>query len=542
MKFGFENFQKKHTEPNLENWSENSALEEVLELAEGRSINKGKNFKKLLRKTLVRTLYGLVTYSVFSVGVEAGKRVFAEKEYDKAKNLLEEYKAKNNPTNYDKQYEEALKLFGQERISFLQKPSEFQDHVNKIESKIDFLEKGHGQQHSIGETIQVGLLIPIVAPDYFFNNGYKEYFIESQDNTNIIKNVDRSEEYLEKRYGFRDYVSGTQIKEENKLVFENKDKRNDTLSIETLQKIIDETYPKGWFSEEVANIKLTNNTDNNDIDASYYDGKKGGREAAHFSYFLNEMVLRNYALKDIHFAFEVISHESGHANDWVSCEGLTPQERADLVIKTSDRITDSDRFMSSYVEGLKNSDLQEDLYNKTTEYWGEICGEYLKNGKKNLSPKDVGLVEFVIKKKDPSFDIEKALERRGEIIRTEIQKESLDDKYGLARKLYNNLVSEETVQNELDREYWEFYNINQKEVDVFEKENHTNIRDITAEEIVTRKLSQNLSKLILLRQKCLDHGNIPTNLRHQLKEIVGGENEDLLYFFNSNNDDFIYNY
>lgn len=109
-----------------------------------------------------------------------------------------------------------------------------------------------------------------------------------------------------------------------------------------------------------------------------------------------------------------LAHEGSHAGDWKRSGRLTKTERASLKVAVYDRVQSEDRYISAYVESISNEDKEEELNIKAEEYWAEIGGAYF-DGELNLPEADYKLVDEFVKKMDPNFDRDKALQARLEI-------------------------------------------------------------------------------------------------------------------------------
>ncbi len=488
---GTENFSP----PNLQENKE-TELSTILLEVKNESIQAPPGYKRLVKNVLKKALFTTLSAAVLSIGVEVAKRQVAEREYEKAKNLLKEYAIENNTASYQEKYTRVAEMLGESNISFLQTPGEFENNIERNQGITNNdIETTHFSQHNLKEAAMFGIFIPIKAPGYLFVNIYAEEYKNTQKEIENLKDTRRSNEYeeLNSILDISDDVDSTSINEENKLVFENyrfEGPRYDTLTIPQLQKIIEQTYPKGWFSTEVEKMILTNDTTGSAMNSAY---NITGSEAAHFNSASKEILLRNYELQDPNFAFEAISHESGHANDWETVEGLTPIERLDLLFEVSNRVYAPNRFQSAYVDLIKNDDKQIELYTKTKEYWAEICGEYLAFGKKNLAPKDVELVEFLIKKKDPTFNIDSAIEKRIEVMQSEVYKKpKLAPEQ--AQEL-SELVNMEAVDKQYDSLFWAIILSGQDELDsVAQKHGYRNILDLLNSADDT---SKNMDDLVL---------------------------------------------
>lgn len=111
-----------------------------------------------------------------------------------------------------------------------------------------------------------------------------------------------------------------------------------------------------------------------------------------------------------------LAHEVSHAGDWLRSSTLSEFERIALEKAVYDRVRSKDRYVSAYVEAIANEDKEVELQKKATEYWAEIGKAYF-DGEANLPDADFKLVDEHIKKIDPNFDRDKALQKRLAITR-----------------------------------------------------------------------------------------------------------------------------
>ncbi|MFZ2975504.1 MAG: hypothetical protein WA055_02635 [Candidatus Moraniibacteriota bacterium] len=190
---------------------------------------------------------------------------------------------------------------------------------------------------------------------------------------------------------------------------------------ETINKIMRETFPKGWTFGSIKKIDWKNKIDADESFKEY--GMKGSSAAGTAS--------RNGELSIITLGssfLSVLSHEIGHYNDWKS-KNLNMVESSELVLKIGERIKSEGRYKSSYVESINNPDKQKENYYKATEYWAEICEQFFTDPTQ-LPDEDFAIIYNVISKTDPDFSISKANELRNEIM--------IDALADQAEKIYGN--------------------------------------------------------------------------------------------------------
>lgn len=513
MKFGFDNFKNKsenNTQPEeLQNWSENFELEKVLNHVKSESIDAGVGYKKILKNISKKILYGTLIYAVTAIGIESIKRKLAIDEYEKLKNTLEEYKL-DSVIDYGDKYLQVVEIFGVDNVSPLQDISEYEkSYDNTFKSPKKTIENSIKESYNIEDIAFIGLVAPILAPEYFFSNFPKNQAQKYAENVKNSLSVssNRSNNYmvLQNFYDNNYHFNKTNINEEDKLVIKN-DKREDTVTVEILNKIINETYPKDWFNREVRQIKLTNSKDGATHAQSQYTNGNKFEEAARMSRYINEMVLRNYSLKTPWFLFHTLSHEASHANDWEANEDLTSVERVDLLLKINNRIKSPNRFISSYVEGINNDNKETEGYLKCVEYFAEICGEYFTFGKKNLNMEDVGIIEFVVNKKDLNFNIDVAINKRLAIINTEIYR----------KKNYNPEIANNKI-----KEYYELSNVIYSQHDkikiIYDEDIKNGIQNPElSDKAIVKKVNDNhkiMERLIVL-EKYFKENNINFNINN----------------------------
>lgn len=196
----------------------------------------------------------------------------------------------------------------------------------------------------------------------------------------------------------------------------------------TVDRILAETYPKGWVRGEVASVEQL-------PDRVLFGERYGlGKDAEAFATCYREGLSdqskivfhgiseRGYSANEI---FEVLAHELAHANDWESDNEMNQGEKMNLLLQVGDRLDDEDRYYSSYVESIENKDEQAGRYLKASEYWAEICAAYLFD-QSNMSYQDYKLVENHLKKQDPNFKAGQAVYDRFMILKSSYEPETND--------------------------------------------------------------------------------------------------------------------
>lgn len=179
---------------------------------------------------------------------------------------------------------------------------------------------------------------------------------------------------------------------------------------EEIKNLLLKTYPKNWL-ERVKGLVLVPyqleapteyNVKGRAIAIADKRGEPGGAEIV-FSQNLSNV-------------FSAMSHELGHANDWLNRTDLPQAYRIKLLRLVVERLDKGDRYRSPYVESIINKNPQKQLMHRATEYWGEIIQFYFdqpKEAKTRLSPYDLDLIEKFLRDVAPDFNPETAaLERQ----------------------------------------------------------------------------------------------------------------------------------
>lgn len=168
------------------------------------------------------------------------------------------------------------------------------------------------------------------------------------------------------------------------------------------------TFPKGWVSGEIRKLRLYNQEPKND---QWADFNRVSEDVTFYPYSKNGYTIS----QNINIA---LSHEFGHANDWVSDHESTLGERLDLLLAITDRLQSSDRYDSwnSNKAREKLAQGKRSAIGVAEEYWADICQHYFSNPE-NMNYQDFRLVDDWVKKVDPDFDVKKAYEARTAAIR-----------------------------------------------------------------------------------------------------------------------------
>ena len=175
-----------------------------------------------------------------------------------------------------------------------------------------------------------------------------------------------------------------------------------------------ESFPKGWLDDEVESISqipLRRDTDDQyglgkgwETAAYCADGATHGKSQIVLLGVTKEKGISNLITR-------ILPHELGHANDWENDSQLSPEERVALLLAVNNRVQSAERYMSYYVESIRNKEPELERYLKAKEYWAEICQAYFDNPE-HMDIHDFQLVDRVVKKSDPQFSFEKSINQR----------------------------------------------------------------------------------------------------------------------------------
>lgn len=184
---------------------------------------------------------------------------------------------------------------------------------------------------------------------------------------------------------------------------------------EALDEVLRQTYPKGWYAGQVADVRYEDRTQ--PIGAAY--GLEAGAEAwAHATGSREIVFFKPQKQKTLAKGLECLGHELGHENSWDNVLEVDVSTRMALILEVASRVQSPDRYASWYVNSINNKDKKLELACKSTEYWAEITEEYFEHPE-NMNIKDYRLVDDWVKKRDPNFDPIKAREERKRILELE---------------------------------------------------------------------------------------------------------------------------
>lgn len=187
------------------------------------------------------------------------------------------------------------------------------------------------------------------------------------------------------------------------------------ISAEQLRQILAETYPRGWVKDEVSEIKQENRP--HLIGYLPASKKLADRRAlatcSHEEDKPNTIVFYDVSFQQSPRALvDALGHEIAHSNDWETDDSVPASTLEALERAITDRLTAPDRFRSSYVESISQT---EKIEHKKEEYWAEICAQYLEDATV-LSVTDFELVDNFVRSTDPQFNWRESAERRVEIL------------------------------------------------------------------------------------------------------------------------------
>jgi|GEM_PF-4642057 len=220
-------------------------------------------------------------------------------------------------------------------------------------------------------------------------------------------------EQLENEYGkrFSDmfYVASELGKEKR----EDGAQRTATSSIELkynsftadqVQQVLD-TYPKGWVYNEVSSIEQSVEEKEAPKEYGLQDNQKVIADCSHDLYEKSKITFYNSTkerLDSYYVLSELLGHELAHANDWITDNEMSTEDRLELLTAITGRLDSEDRYKSNYVESIVNEDKQREKYLKAVEYWAEICSQYFSDPS-SLHVKDFRIVDRVVQKSDLEF-------------------------------------------------------------------------------------------------------------------------------------------
>lgn len=270
------------------------------------------------------------------------------------------------------------------------------ERLNTLSSKLKRL---------AGQLVLYGTIVaPAVSATYVSVKQYER----NKEN----KKIETEYEQLNQEYGIRfsDYFNVAY--KQNWREIENKEKTATTTikwghQIFTGQQVSEilNTFPDRWIDNEIDII--TQEEKDEPVSEDYGLEENTKTLAACITKFgkKSKIVFYNGIKEHHHFYVlnDILSHEIAHANDWDNDDEMNPDDRRYLLLSITERLGSKDRFMSDYVESIKNENEQEEKYLKAVEYWAEICAQYFYDST-NMNIKDFQIVDKVVKNTDPNFN------------------------------------------------------------------------------------------------------------------------------------------
>ncbi|MBI4120384.1 MAG: hypothetical protein HY454_02860 [Parcubacteria group bacterium] len=311
--------------------------------------------------------------------------------------------------------------FALEIASFVWHAEQKVQEYGQIGKKEEYIDKKLEAQKSLGGKMQELKLLfgEHVESDLNFRSETEEWQAKKQE-----AQKEREEfAFFESKRKIEDIEEGAEMR--NKQEQENKPmsvsdfvvnrgaKAERIISQESLGQYFGECLPRSFVEGEVASITQSNEAE--EIRADY--GLTKGTEAFASCYHGGQQEKARIVFHSISkesslpTILRVAGHEIAHANSWKTDNEMNTEERMDLLLSISKRLRAGDRYMSNYVESINNEDGQLENYNKATEYWAEICEQYFSDPN-SLNVKDWEIVDDMIKKQDPKFDLDETLEAR----------------------------------------------------------------------------------------------------------------------------------
>jgi hypothetical protein len=212
------------------------------------------------------------------------------------------------------------------------------------------------------------------------------------------------------------------------------------LNLEKLDEYFEQIYPKGFAYRNVDSVIAT--------DSTHYD--TGVKQHSNATYLREQRAVGTFrGFIDGEHSYEkaaeefwrIMDHELAHSEDWTLKNGTSFKYRVQMLKRILDRVKSDDRYKSEYVESIKDTNKEAELYRKCMEYWAEIFQAYISgndtlqisdkikssklaeyflnyNKSKQLSKEDYDIVHDYIMVTDPEFDLAKSRAIRAEAIKS----------------------------------------------------------------------------------------------------------------------------
>lgn len=175
-------------------------------------------------------------------------------------------------------------------------------------------------------------------------------------------------------------------------------------------------YPAGWIDGEITKVVIKNGNETTEEDGNIIAGSHNPENSFIIIYNVSDRVSDSSQFQAVLFheyMEKTFAHETAHANDWETKQGLNILERAQLLSKVTDRMSsdtaysaktlaDGSDYWRSYDDGSEAG-----LRKMAKEYWAEICAAYFTETRsfQSENPEDFALVQEIVTKSDSDFDI-----------------------------------------------------------------------------------------------------------------------------------------
>ncbi len=185
-----------------------------------------------------------------------------------------------------------------------------------------------------------------------------------------------------------------------------------------------ETLPKGWVDGQIASIKEKPEEEAPPVDALYKERQELWVSAHTLCSYENPAEIKFYRSKrkerqrlSVEEIMVRLYHEIGHGNSYSCDDQMSRLERFELLDRILQRISEPDRYMSSYVETLEAKDgtRESTMFFKANEYWAVIVSKYFSDPNE-LNNVDFLIINNLIKKYDPQYNAIKSAAQRRKIV------------------------------------------------------------------------------------------------------------------------------
>lgn len=183
------------------------------------------------------------------------------------------------------------------------------------------------------------------------------------------------------------------------------------------------TFPKHWL-DNVESIRFEPGV----IESLPPQYGIKGTKAGEVQYGANGDRMRLFKGMDREMV-RIYTHEIGHSNGWNN-PNIPLHERVELLRRVTELyFGGQSSFTTDYVEAINNPDPQEESYIKIGEFWAEACQSYFSSPEllKKNHPEIYEVVDWWVKKTDPSFDAAKASSTRSDVLLTKESKDNISN-------------------------------------------------------------------------------------------------------------------